>query len=469
MDGFVSRRSAPITLLTLLAVHSARAILVETRCFKELGCFPPGFPYSGTAQRPFPDAPASPQEMNIQLYLQTPENPEQSQILDPYIPSSIKNTHFSTKRPTIMIFHGMADFAYRSWVYTMCKEIIFVKNCNCIGVDWSKGAGDFYTYIQSANNVRVVGAYAAYLIQQILKCIDPTYDPCNYHLIGHSLGAHAAAETGKRIRPCVGKITGLDAARPYFKDTPAEVCLDPSDACVVMAIHTDTSFLGVGIKEPIGHYDIYPNGGDHMPGCPDPIKDIPLSIPGLINTTRYFVGCNHYRARYYMLESIRNCSGFLAFPCESYASFLNGNCFPCPHSGCAYLGFCNGTSCNCTNNGTIQRRVFYLRTGREISRFASWMYKLTVVTQVTHTNLGSMYISLYSAQGNVTQEPIKSHRLLGSSSTDTIFININFEMINITPATFSWSSSPVKINGMEAGAKKISIQQGVDGHIYFCP
>lgn len=97
-------------------------------------------------------------------------------------------------------------------------------------------------------------------------------------------------------------VAGLDPARPFFEDTDKVVHLDASDAEFVDIIHTDTDpFLGkilsqpgvlkcftcgtpafyssafyahtgLGMMKPTGHYDFYPNGGQHMTGCPSKLS-----------------------------------------------------------------------------------------------------------------------------------------------------------------------------------------------------
>lgn len=65
-------------------------------------------------------------------------------------------------------------------------------------------------------------------------------------------------------------LSGLDPAEPHFSKTDPIVRLDPTDADFVDVIHTDAGpFLsgGLGISEPVGHVDFYPNGGIEQPGC----------------------------------------------------------------------------------------------------------------------------------------------------------------------------------------------------------
>jgi len=74
----------------------------------------------------------------------------------------------------------------------------------------------------------------------------------------------------KQVLSVIINLSGLDPAEPHFSKTDPIVRLDPTDADFVDVIHTDAGpFLsgGLGIFEPVGHVDFYPNGGIEQPGC----------------------------------------------------------------------------------------------------------------------------------------------------------------------------------------------------------
>ena len=55
-----------------------------------------------------------------------------------------------------------------------------------------------------------------------------------------------------------------------FEDEHPSLRLDPTDACYVDVIHSNAAewvIGGLGIVQPVGHDDFYPNGGSKQPGC----------------------------------------------------------------------------------------------------------------------------------------------------------------------------------------------------------
>ncbi|XP_071986237.1 pancreatic lipase-related protein 2-like isoform X2 [Engystomops pustulosus] len=288
-------------------------------CYGRLGCFSDAYPWSGTLQRPQPALPWPPEKINTKFFLFTGEGPNSYQTISADNITTITSSKFQIGKKTCLIVHGMADKALNNWVSDMCQAILEAENVNCAGVDWRAGSGNVITYAQAANNIRVVGAEVAFLIETLKDLLG--HPPSDIHLIGHSLGAHAAGDAGRRV-PGIGRITGLDPAGPWFENTPIDVRLDPSDAEFVDVIHSDSKlFTGVGMISPIGHYDFYPNGGGHMTGCPNKISILSNSKDAF-----HILACNHFRSFLYFTYSVRHPGGLRGFPCDSYEDFLEVSC-----------------------------------------------------------------------------------------------------------------------------------------------
>lgn len=106
----------------------------------------------------------------------------------------------------------------------------------------------------------------------------------------------------------------MDPAGVYpFEDAPPTECLDIEDATQVDVHHTSP----VGVRAPIGHVDVYYNGGLKMLECDgDNLKEVKV--------------CSHRMAYKYFADSI-------AKPIKYRGT-------PCPDLEAAGSGLCEGTS-----------------------------------------------------------------------------------------------------------------------------
>ncbi|CAG9830871.1 unnamed protein product [Diabrotica balteata] len=136
-------------------------------------------------------------------------------------------------------------------------------------------------------------------------------NPKDIHLIGHSLGAHVSGFAGRRLKRRISRITGLDPALPGFDINLVKgERLNKKDADFVDIIHTCAGFLG--IRDPIGHVDFYPNGGaPPQPGC---------------TMLKFVEACSHGRSWKLFANSIKLDQEYTASKCSNLASLSKSKC-----------------------------------------------------------------------------------------------------------------------------------------------
>lgn len=103
--------------------------------------------------------------------------------------------------------YGKSELFVQCEPYPVRSSILFQRVSqdafNVIVVDWQHGAT--VPYEQATANTRVVGAQIAKLINKLISLTGA--QASDFHIIGHSLGAHVAGYAGERVTH-LGRITG---------------------------------------------------------------------------------------------------------------------------------------------------------------------------------------------------------------------------------------------------------------------
>ncbi|XP_060028125.1 lipase member I isoform X1 [Erinaceus europaeus] len=248
-------------------------------------------------------------EMFLMLYTRKNLNCAESLLEQ----NSSLNMNFDINKKTVWLIHGYRPMGSTpSWLKNFLRILLNQDDINIIVVDWNRGATTLI-YNRAVKNTKKVALLLSKCIHNLLKH-GASLD--NFHFIGVSLGAHISGFVGKLFQGQLGRITGLDPAGPKFSGKPSMDRLDYTDAKFVDIIHSDVN--GLGINEPLGHIDFYPNGGKKQPGCP---KTIFSGIE--------FIKCDHQRAVYLFMATLETKCNFISFPCASYNDYKIGLCMDC--------------------------------------------------------------------------------------------------------------------------------------------
>ncbi|PAA54812.1 hypothetical protein BOX15_Mlig016265g1, partial [Macrostomum lignano] len=363
------RQSILLLLLGLCvsSIYSSGESTFREVCYDGLGCFSTRGNFYDSVNRPIQVLPQDPDRIRPTFALYTRRNVNTAQNLVYNNRDSVRKSNFRSSVPTKIIIHGFTDNGNSDWNKAMKVALLNAGDYNVIQLDWSQGNG--YPYTLATANTRVIGALVAQFIVWLESNFGANRE--NFHLIGHSLGAHVSGYAGERLSTGskkLGRITGMDPAGPYFEYTHPEVRLDPTDARFVDAIHTDGDSTlsiiklsgGFGLMQPVGHVDFYPNGGKSQPNCNEPPSD---SVSGIIGGTVWRMTCSHNRVRAMMISTIANPRrNYVAYPCASYEDFKAGRCRTCGTTGCASMGM---RAAEWRPNGRVNVKMFLDTAGTE--------------------------------------------------------------------------------------------------------
>uniref|UniRef100_A0A336LTX6 CSON000474 protein n=1 Tax=Culicoides sonorensis TaxID=179676 RepID=A0A336LTX6_CULSO len=310
--------------------------ITDAICYGVYGCFSIAPPWTGDTERPITYFPESPSIINVKFPIFNKNNRNNPQLVDLNDPDKIKNYRINKNAKLFVVTHGYLESGDRPWIMNMVNELLRrEKDSSVIVIDWRGGSSP--PYAKAASNIRLVGAMAAHVVHLIYEEYHLT-NLKNVHFIGHSLGAHLSGYAGYHLKHDfglnLGRITGLDPAEPYFSQTDPIVRLDRTDAEYVDVIHTDAkpfvSSGGLGLAEPCGHVDFYPNGGHTQPGCNQRVEQFIEERESFFWGVQTYLGCDHVRSYELFTESInKNDKPPYAITCENYEKYLSGECFSC--------------------------------------------------------------------------------------------------------------------------------------------
>ncbi|KAI2667980.1 Lipoprotein lipase [Labeo rohita] len=258
-------------------------------------------------------------DIESKFSIRNPEFPDEDLCyLVPGQRASVSDCNFKNGSQTFLIIHGWSVAGlFESWVYKLVTALFEREpSANVIVVDWLDRANKHYP--KSAENTRLVGADVA------------------------NLGAHVAGVAGNLTNNKVNRITGLDPAGPSFENAESLRRLSPDDATFVDVLHTNTRGspdLSIGIQRPVGHVDIYPNGGTFQPGCSIQHTVKLIATYGIHNMDQ-IVKCSHERSIHLFIDSLVNQAyQSWAYRCSSKDAFNKGLCLSCRKNRCNKLGY----------------------------------------------------------------------------------------------------------------------------------
>ncbi|KAL4716571.1 hypothetical protein ACJJTC_010235 [Scirpophaga incertulas] len=232
-------------------------------------------------------------------WLYTRNNPEDYQVLVEGDVNILTTSNYNASKPTYIVAHGWSNGGYSECGTVLRRAFLSAEDCNVIVLDWGYIAEGLYiSAVKAAPGVgEALGGFVNWLVTKTRGDWD------SVQFAGCSLGAHVIGNAGRVLSGRPARLIGLDPAGPLWRTNPNKLSSD--NGRFVEVIHTDGGILG--IYNPSGHIDFYPNGGNSMqPGC----------------TTS---ACSHNRAFELLASSVLS-KHFIGKRCNSFLQATSNRC-----------------------------------------------------------------------------------------------------------------------------------------------
>ncbi|XP_041695627.1 lipoprotein lipase [Coregonus clupeaformis] len=353
-------------------------------------------------------------------------------------PESLKECTFNSTSKTFLVIHGWTvSGLFESWVAKLVSALYKrEQEANVIVVDWLYTAQNHYTV--AAQNTKMVGEEIARFIDWLEEATNIPLE--NLHLIGYSLGAHVAGFAGSHASNKVGRITGLDPAGPDFEGEHAHRRLSPDDAHFVDVLHTFTrGSLGfsIGIQQPIGHVDIYPNGGSFQPGC---------NLQGTLETISKFglfaindvPRCSHERSIHLFIDSLVNeQEASMVYRCGSNDMFDRGMCLSCRKNHCNTVGY------DISKVRKTRSIKMYTKTRASMPfRVYHYQVKIHFSSKVNRSEMEpSLTVSLIGTKGEVEDLKLTLKEKITTNKTHSFLLVAEKDIGDLLMVKFKWEES----------------------------
>ncbi|XP_003974174.2 lipoprotein lipase isoform X1 [Takifugu rubripes] len=375
--------------------------------------------------------------------LRTAEIPDDDMCyIVPGRPETISECHFNPDTQTFVVIHGWTVTGmFESWVPKLVSALYEREpSANVIVVDWLTRANQHYP--MSAAFTKLVGRDVAKFVSWIQNELNLPWE--RIHLLGYSLGAHVAGIAGDLTDHKISRITGLDPAGPTFEHADNQNTLSPDDAKFVDVLHTNTRGSpnrSIGIQRPVGHVDIYPNGGTFQPGCDIQNTLLGIAAEGIkgLHNMDQLVKCSHERSIHLFIDSLINTEQqSVAYRCNSKEAFNKGLCLSCRKNRCNKLGY------NVNQVRTTRGTKLYLKT-REMMPYKVFHYQVKVhffsETQQSFTEQ-PMKISLYGTHGEKEDIPFVLPEL-NSNTTVSFLLTTDVDLGDLMIVKLRWEKDAI--------------------------